>query len=77
MIYPHNRNFYLQKRLIHITWKFPCLTKISPPAAEISVKLGNIFSYERIFLTEWDIFFPTKHVQKVLTLLFYIITMIQ
>ena len=57
-------NFHQQKSSIHMSWKFPRLTEISPTADRDPVRRGNIFSYECIFLAEPDNLVSAAQAQK-------------
>ena len=39
----HNANFHQQKSSIHMSWKFPRLTEISPTADQILGQAGKYF----------------------------------
>ena len=57
-------NFHQQKSSIHISWKFPRLTEISPTADRDLGQAGNIFSYEWIFSVERNNLISTMQAQK-------------
>ena len=66
----HNPNFHQQGNSIHMSWRFPRLTEISPPADRDLDQAGNIYSYECIFPAEWDKYINTLFTKNIKILLF-------
>ena len=63
----HNASFHQQKSLIHMCWKFPRLTEVSPI---VDRDLGHTEKYFLIWMhfPGWvKTFFPTEQVQEIVT----------